>query len=254
MQQKKTIKRNEESAELTENRLEGLLVPITDDVHTSAVDGRRSPLLRTRSTGPIPRHSGRDEDSLRRDVPHSPRAESVNPKVKSCARFRSFLPSDKISPRYTRNSFAREVGRRGILAPCDSLFPSCSLSPLIQVGARAGSTTDYAYRYTSNATISRQPNRFAGPDERDGRKRKRRARSAFPRENTKNNREMLPSRSPASRRTVPRVARVAVIPCHGLKSKPRARDVMQRAHKHTYRFRVPVCVRQAMPCLLLSGP
>lgn len=72
--QKKKKKKNEVSAKLTENRLEGLLVPVPDDVHTSAVDGRRSPLLRIRSTGPIPRRSGRDEDSLRRDVPHSSRA------------------------------------------------------------------------------------------------------------------------------------------------------------------------------------
>lgn len=60
---------------LTENRLQGLLVPVPDDVHVSVVGARRSPLplLRARSTGPIPRSS---RDVSLRDVPHSTRAET----------------------------------------------------------------------------------------------------------------------------------------------------------------------------------
>jgi len=171
---------------LTENRLEGLLVPV--HVHTSAVDGRRSPLLRTRSTGPIPRRSGRDEDSLRRDVPHS---QSESRTQKSCARPRSF-----------------------------SLFLSFSLSLSLSLSlarsryqsgrTRAGSTTDYAYRYTASTSISRQRSFQRVPLFRS------RRREQQPRD--------VASRGPVSRRTVPRVARVAVIPCHGLKSEPRARE------------------------------
>lgn len=53
---------------LTENRLEGLLVPVADDIHTSSVDNRTPDIFRARSTGPIlsPRY-----DVTRRDVPHS---------------------------------------------------------------------------------------------------------------------------------------------------------------------------------------
>lgn len=36
----------------TENRLEGLLVPVPDDIHTS-VDNRTPEIFRARSTGPI---------------------------------------------------------------------------------------------------------------------------------------------------------------------------------------------------------
>lgn len=36
----------------TENRLEGLLVPVADDIHTS-VDNRIPEIFRARSTGPI---------------------------------------------------------------------------------------------------------------------------------------------------------------------------------------------------------
>lgn len=54
---------------LTENRLEGLLVPVPDDIHTS-VDNRTPEMFRARSTGPI---LSPGYDVTRRDVPHSTR-------------------------------------------------------------------------------------------------------------------------------------------------------------------------------------
>lgn len=52
---------------LTENRLEGLLVPVPDDIHTS-VDNRTPEIFRAPSTGPI---LSPGYDVTRRDVPHS---------------------------------------------------------------------------------------------------------------------------------------------------------------------------------------
>jgi len=74
-ERKRSGKNEERRERLTENRLEGLLVP--DDVHAAAVvaDRRRALLLfRARSTGPIPRRWCYDDDAVsprRRDVPHS---------------------------------------------------------------------------------------------------------------------------------------------------------------------------------------
>lgn len=58
-----------ETLVLTENRLEGLLVPVPDDIHTS-VDNRTPEIFRARSTGPI---LSPGQNVTRRDVPHSTR-------------------------------------------------------------------------------------------------------------------------------------------------------------------------------------
>lgn len=105
------------------------------------------------------------------------------------------------------------------LAPFLSLSFSLARSRYQSGRTRAGSTTDYAYRYTTSTSISRQRS-FRG-----SRRTRWTARVPFfrSRQREKQPRDVA-SRGPASRRTVPRVAQVAVIPCHGLKSEPRARE------------------------------
>lgn len=152
--------------QLTENRLEGLLVPVHDDVHAAVVviDGRIPLLLvlfRTRSTSPIPRRSyrGDDEVSLRCDVPHSTLTTT------SCA---------PISRSFFLLLFLR--GKPSLVVTCwRSLLTHYFLfarspSPYSHNPHRRPTTAtddyDDGYRYTaSNGTIA-PDDRFAGPDKR----------------------------------------------------------------------------------------